>query len=126
MRCLAILAACFLLAGLATGKPEDLTADQETLKIAKVGTDGPSLLKLFRDRTMTPALRMEIQALIRQLGDRVFAVRQNASVALVAKGAVALPLLREAVRDSDIEVGRRASACARRIEEKDHDAGVLA
>ena len=126
MRCLAILTACFLLGDLATGKPEDLTADQETLKIAKVGTDGPSLLKLFRDRTMTPALRMEIQALIRQLGDRVFAVRQKASVALVAKGAVALPLLREAVRDSDIEVGRRASACARRIEEKDHDAGVLA
>jgi hypothetical protein len=126
MRCLAIVAGCFLLGGLATGKPEDLTADQEILKTAKVGRDGPSLLKLFRSRTMTPALRVDIQALIRQLGDKVFAVRQKASVALVAKGAVALPLLREAVRDSDIEVGRRASACARRIEERDYDASVLA
>src|SRR6516225_6524228 len=126
MRCLAILTACFLLGDLATGKPEDLTADQETLKIAKVGTDGPSLLKLFRGRTMTPAVRVEILALIKQLGDNSFAVRQKASAALVAKGAVALPLLRTAVRDSDIEVGRRASACARRIDEKDYDASVLA
>ena len=126
MRCLVILCGCLFFAAFAGAKPEDLSLDKEILKAAKVKSDGPSLLKLFRGRTMTPALRVEILALIKQLGDNSFAVRQKASAALVAKGAVALPLLRTAVRDSDIEVGRRASACARRIDEKDYDASVLA
>jgi hypothetical protein len=126
MRCSIILTGCLLFGTFAGAKPEDLTADKETLKAAKVQSDGPSLLKLFRSRTMTPAVGDEIQALIRQLGDKSFPLRQKASAALVAKGAVALPLLRAAVGNSDIEVGRRASACARRIEDNDYDLGVLA
>src|SRR5260370_1798353 len=126
MRCLVILSVCLLVGAYAGAKPEDLSADKETLKAAKVAGDGPSLLKFFRGRTMTPALREQIQTLIKELGDKSFPVRQKASAALVAQGAVALPLLRAALGNSDIEVGRRASACARRIEERDHAASVLA
>ena len=48
MRCLVIVSACLIFGAWAMAKPEDLTADKETLKAGKVDSDGPTLLKLFR------------------------------------------------------------------------------
>jgi hypothetical protein len=57
----------------------------------------------------------KIKELIKQLGDDSYAVREKASAALVALGQPALPLLREATKDSDLEIVRRAQACIERI-----------
>ena len=54
---------------------------QEILRAAKISMDGPSLLEFFRKRTLTPANRERIQSLIRQLGDKSFEVREQASAA---------------------------------------------
>jgi hypothetical protein len=51
------------------------------------------------------------------LGDDDFKVRERASKALVAVGPRARPLLREALKDPDPEVKRRAEECLRGIDE---------
>jgi hypothetical protein len=101
-----------------------LRADEQTLGQAKIGTDGPALLEFFRKRTVTDTDLAAIQALIRQLGDDSFEVRQKASGELVGKGRAALPLLQRAKSDSDIEIVRRAEECIRQIESGD-TAGLI-
>ncbi len=56
-------------------------------------------------------------ALIRQLGDDQFKVREKASHQLVSIGARARPYLQAATRDEDPEIARRARDCLRRIGE---------
>src|SRR5262249_33627256 len=50
----------------------------------------------------------EMQALIRQLGDERFTVRENASARLLEIGVAALPLLEQAAESSDPEVRQGA------------------
>jgi hypothetical protein len=57
----------------------------------------------------TPA-PAEIEQLIRQLGDKRFANREQASKKLWQIGAAAEPALRRAVRDPDVEIAQRANA----------------
>ena len=52
---------------------------------------------------------------ITQLGDDSFEVREQASAALVARGAPAEPLLKQAANSLDVEVARRAEECLRQI-----------
>jgi hypothetical protein len=94
-----------------------LQADERTLRDAKVGTDGAALLDFFRQMTLTDARVAAVRALIRQLGDDSFEARQKASAELAAQGPVALPLLREALRDPDVEIDRRAEECIHQIEQ---------
>jgi hypothetical protein len=91
--------------------------DVKLLSDAKIPTDGGGLLEFFRKRTPSETSQARTQALIRQLGDDSFKNRQQASVDLVAQGPLALPLLREAAKDTDLEVRRRALECIRRIED---------
>lgn len=100
--------------GSADAAPE--AADEATLKAARLGSDGPSLLGYFRQRTVGEADRTRIVALIRQLGDPAFAAREKASADLEEVGLPAIGLLRQAERDPDIEVVRRAERCLRHIE----------
>jgi outer membrane protein assembly factor BamB/HEAT repeat protein len=94
--------------------PED---DQHILQKAKVPSDGPELLEFFRKRTLVKADRKQLEALVRQLGDDEFAVREKASAALVKLGARALPVLREAEKTGDDpEVLERAQRCRVLIE----------
>ena len=68
--------------------------DEQTLKDAKVGVDGPGLLAYFQQHT-TPADQQErIGGLIRQLGDDSYKVREKASADLAKLGAAAVPYLR--------------------------------
>jgi hypothetical protein len=90
-------------------------ADEKALREAKVGTDGPTLLEYLRNRAPDPARLAKVKALVRQLGDDVFAKREEASKALVAAGVIALPYLREAARSEDREVARRARDCLKQI-----------
>jgi HEAT repeat protein len=97
--------------------PDPVAADEQVLKAAKVGTDGPALLDFFRRRTVTDTIRERVSGLIKMLGDESFAVREQASRDLTVVGPAALPQLRAAARDADLEVKRRAERCRRSIEE---------
>jgi hypothetical protein len=96
--------------------PQTIAADEQTLRTAKLGVDGPALLEFFRQRTLANADRDKILALIRQLGDDDFSVREKALADLVAMGNPAVPLLRQAASDPDAEVVRRSERCLQRIE----------
>jgi HEAT repeat protein/outer membrane protein assembly factor BamB len=117
-----LLALGLLLTGVAWAAdaiPNDqLAIDEHRLQEAKVGSDGPALLEFFRKRTANDARLFDIQGLIHRLGDDSYDVRQKASADLAALGPVALPLLREALKDRDIEVSRRAEECIRLIEQE--------
>jgi HEAT repeat protein len=105
-------------------RSETAAADEQRLREAKIGTDGPALLDFFRKRTVTDAALVNIQGLIRQMGDDSFEVRQKASAELAAVGPVALPLLKQATKDSDVEIARRAEDCIHLIEQ-DYNATVV-
>ena len=97
--------------------PADLPAeDEQLLKDARVGLDGPALVEFFRRRTPTDRDRDRAAALIRRLSDETFAVRQKAAEGLVALGPPALPQLRGALDHADEEVRQRAEECLRAIE----------
>ncbi|HXG12588.1 MAG TPA: HEAT repeat domain-containing protein [Gemmataceae bacterium] len=113
-----IVGSVLVLAGAAIAAEIDPVArDEQTLRDAKLATDGPALLEFFRKRTASDADPAKVKTLIRQLGDDSFEVRERASSQLVALGAPAVPYLREALKNTDIEVVRRAEECLRRIGE---------
>jgi HEAT repeat protein len=107
----ALAATCWAAPG--PGTPPD---DEQLLKTAQIGTDGPALLAYFRSRTVTAADRQRIETLIRQLGDPAYAVRERATADLVACGLPAVGPLRQAQADADVEVARRAERCLARLE----------
>jgi WD40 repeat protein len=67
---------------------------------------------------LDPAQSAEIVRLIRQLGSESFQQREEATRRLDAIGAAALPFLRQAVENDDIEVHRRSSELVRTIERR--------
>jgi HEAT repeat protein len=73
--------------------------------------DADRLLGELRKRTLTEEVRQKGEALIKQLGDGDFPVREKAEADIRAMGALVLPLLRQAVQHGDLEVRRRARAC---------------
>jgi HEAT repeat protein len=81
-------------------------------------TEGPALIALLGKHTLTPAEQTRVKAAIRRLGDKTYSVREKAVVELVGRGRRALPLLREALKDSELEVLRRAQRCIQRIEQE--------
>jgi hypothetical protein len=101
-------------------------ADERALRAANVGTDGPALLRFFQDRTAGDADRDRIAALIADLGNDSYDRRERASADLVAVGARAEPLLRDAAKNHrDAEIKRRAGECLRRLA-RESDPAVLA
>src|SRR5205085_12377215 len=83
-----LLGSWFLVLGscLALGSTDDTAADEQLLQKAQIGTDGPALVAYFRQRTVGDAERQRIEALIRQLGDPAYAVRERAQTELIACG----------------------------------------
>jgi hypothetical protein len=127
-RLLVLLAALFLWSPQARSdeKDDQIAADEATLKKAEQKVDGPSLVAFFRKRTLTEADFAKLRELIKQLGDDSFAVREKATTELEAAGRVALPLLKEAANDSDLEVARRAQSCLEKLESAEDTLVVLA
>jgi hypothetical protein len=107
---------------------DSTAADEQTLRAAKLGTDGPALLDFFRKHTLTESDRERLQRLVKELGDKSFRAREKASAELVEQGAKAISVLRPALRSPDREVARRAEECLRRLEsdEKTNGSPVLA
>jgi hypothetical protein len=103
----------FLLSGLAlvpTARADASGNDEQTLQQAGLRTDAEAILQWFRDRTLTDSQRARLLALINQLGDDRFDVREKATADLQAEGTRVIALLRQVVskRDADIEIVRRA------------------
>jgi HEAT repeat protein len=81
-------------------------------------TEGPALLALLHKRTLSPADQEKAKDAIRRLGDKSYTVREKAVIEVVAGGRVVLPMLREALKNSELEVVQRAQRCIQRIEEE--------
>jgi HEAT repeat protein len=79
-------------------------------------TDGPLLLQTLGKHTLTAAKREQVRRLIERLGSEDFNDRESAGEDLAALGRIALPQLREASKDRDAEVARRASGLIERTE----------
>ncbi len=105
-----------------SGSPSCLAAepdyDEQAVKEARVGTDGPALLEFLRRRTLGDADKARVLALIQKLGDDAFAVREQASTDLAALGVMPVPLLRQALQHADVEIARRAEGCLERIDKQ--------
>jgi HEAT repeat protein len=94
----------------------DLTAEL-SLRAAGLSTDGPALLDFFRKRMQTEVQPDQLQALVRQLGDPTPALREKAQAELVSRGTVAIPFLRQALKDpDDVAVAQQARRCLQLIE----------
>ena len=94
----------------------DRAADEKVLRDAGLLSDGASLLKFFRTRTLTDAAHDKLRDAVRLLGDDDFQTRERSSAQLRAAGKAVLPFLRPAVLDADAEVAHRAKKCVAELE----------
>jgi HEAT repeat protein len=90
-------------------------SDDALLKSALGGSDEANLLEFLRKRTLTEEDQKRIRGLIRRLGAGAFQLRDEASKKLIDHGPPALTFLREAARDPDLEIARRAFICLEKI-----------
>src|SRR5260370_26348323 len=89
---------CLVVARAAEPDPELVNAEK-TLQEAKVETDGPSLLRFFRERTLTEADIPRPRDALRRLGDDDFETREKAGDELSRAGRKARPFLKADKRD---------------------------
>src|SRR6516165_12486531 len=92
--------------------PDDATI----LREAGLAVEDKVLLGFLQARTLAETDRTRILALVKKLGDDEFEIRDKASEELESLGAPAVPLLRQALQDPDVEIAHRAERCLRRIE----------
>jgi HEAT repeat protein len=78
--------------------------------------DGESLLAAVRRRTLTPEDRLKIREWLSKLASGDFATRELAAHELFAIGRRSLPQLKDAAKDKDPEIARRARLLIDRIE----------
>jgi hypothetical protein len=97
-------------------EPDSVKADEETVRQAGLGTDGPALAQFFRRRTPGEKVWQNIEKLVRDLGAGRFKLREAASRELASIGPPALNPLRAALKSDDVEVVRRAKRCIEEIE----------
>lgn len=99
-------------------EPDQASASEKLVREAKSDVTGPALLEFLRKRTPTPANLDRARGLIPKLGDDAFLVREEASRNLIALGAIAVSFLREALKNNDREIARRARECLQAIGEE--------
>jgi hypothetical protein len=117
-RYLPVVSACMIMLGGLCAAFDDATpTDEQTLKQAGIPVDGPGLLAFFRQRTADVSDEARIKALVRQLGDDRFKVREKASKQLVLIGPRARSFLQAALKEPDPEIVRRAQECLQHIGE---------
>jgi hypothetical protein len=85
--------------------------------------DGPKLLDEVRKRILRDADRPKVQALVKQLGDDSFLMREKAQTGLLEMGTAVVPILRQAAQDPDVEISTRAMKLLTLIE-KNKDAPI--
>jgi hypothetical protein len=122
-----VFAGFLLLCGAQAGEgdPKQIAEDERILKTAKVDPDPASLIQFFRRRTLNEDERERIRTLVKELGADSFRLREKAFAALLVRGSVAIPFLKEAAKSDDLEVSRRAEVCLQRITQADQNFEVL-
>jgi hypothetical protein len=105
------LFALFVLATAWTTAADAPSADERILQAAQIKTDDGALLEVLRKRTVKDTEVAKVSALIKSLGNDDFNVREKAQADLVRLGSLAEPFLREALKNTDPEVVRRAQDC---------------
>ncbi len=70
--------------------------EEGILRDAGIGINGPALLEFLHKRTLDEVGLAKIHRLVKQLGDRSFSMREQASNELVGLGKPASPFLRRA------------------------------
>jgi HEAT repeat protein len=91
--------------------------DEEFLRAAGLRTDDAGLIDFFDCRSRPSVTQDRLTALVRQLGEPSTDKQQRAVAELVALGSVALPLLRQAVKDPDDATrALRARQCLRLLD----------
>jgi HEAT repeat protein len=117
-----LLAVALTLAFLAPGQTQDAAADDDAkvLRDAGLSSDDAGLLAYFRDRTVTEERKAHLKKLVDRLGHRLYSVREKAVSELIKSGPLAVPLLKEALRNAELEVHLRAQQCLEKIEETPH------
>src|SRR5262245_58997846 len=125
MRCALILGGLvvvWLSAGLSGQTPPVKTPvtpeEQKILKDVGLPTDGKSLLDYLRKQTYPEADPKQMDDLIRSLGDDSFKVREDAYAKLIGLGKSAIVGLKDAEKETDPEVRRRAKDLRQRLESK--------
>src|SRR4051794_38672380 len=93
-----------LASGWAAEPSPELVASERTLKDASLGTDSPALIAFFRERTLSHADQDRLAEMVRQLGANDFFTREQASADLIRAGRSALPYLKSALDDPDLEI----------------------
>jgi HEAT repeat protein len=97
---------------------DESAIDEKVLRDARLATDGPSLLKYFRDRTHKQADPKRLALLVDNLGDPKFSVREQAYTELLTLGVTSLEALKQASKHDDEEVRNRAAELRQQIEER--------
>src|SRR5271165_6347566 len=95
-----------------------VSQDRKMLQDVGLGVDGPALLDYFKKRTYPEADAKEMESLIQRLGDDDFETREKSQERLLALGAGALFGIKEAEKNKDPEINRRADDIRHRIEAK--------
>jgi HEAT repeat protein len=120
LECFFLLASGWLTPVVSSAANEaQIAADLAVLKNASISADSEFLLDFFRKRTLSDSDRELARKLIRQLGSETYRLREQAMAELVSRGPAVLEPLREALKDRDLEIVRRAAKCLARIQERD-------
>ncbi len=106
-----------ILAVLLSFAMDNATEDEKTLADAGLKSDGNSLIQFLARRSEDKVDPIQIKALITKLGDDNFDIREQTSATLNAIGIAALPDLKTASKNPDVEISRRAKDCIQKIEE---------
>ncbi len=86
------------------------------MRAAGVATDGSSVLAFIREHTLSEEELERLAVTVRQLGSPEFEAREKASRSLITAGRAALPHLRPALMDPDLEIARRSRSCMEEIQ----------
>jgi HEAT repeat protein len=114
----ATCALALFLAPASRGADKTLDPDEQLLKEAKIGTDNASLLAYLRAHSDKDDDLLHPERLIEQLGSAKFNDRELAGKKLLALELSALPALRAACKNQDLEIAKRAKACVKQIEKE--------
>ena len=115
LRWIGVVFGCLL--ATSTFAQTQLETDVQTLKSAKLPTEGPALLDFFVTRSLKEGDAKELGPLVKNLDSGVYLDRVSATKAIILRGPAALPFLRGALANSPtLEMKRRAQQCITDIE----------
>ncbi|GIW80496.1 MAG: hypothetical protein KatS3mg105_2303 [Gemmatales bacterium] len=112
-----VLTSAITLALMGAAGAQTETSDEEILRSVGMSTEGDALLQFVRNQIQVASNTDQIKEMIRKLGDDSFQTREQATNELIALGRVALPHLQAALKDSDLEIVRRAEKCIEKIQQ---------